>query len=187
LPKSENQKILKKTRKSEKTDFHPINAFKESFIRDLMALSLEGELDNLRLKEAGILASIDERNKRKKIDCEGCHKSHQIKNLVLIQTRWYTPPSGCTEGDYWNEGEMQFICPETNVINRLLFFNDDVPYGERRNYENDPEEQFRRNYKSLFKEIVESCGETPEPWKNNYYANQNRKKFGLVEKRKSSS
>ena len=153
-----------------------------------MAQSLEKELDNLRQKEAGILANIDERNKKKNIACEGCHKSHQIKSLTLIQTYWHVPPRGCTEGDYWNEGEMQFICPEMNVVNRLLFDNDDIPYEERQDYDNDPEEQFKRNYRSLFKEVIEGDDNRPSrPWKNNYYVDQNRKKFGLVEKRKSSS
>ena len=48
---------------------------------------------------------------------------HKIKDCVAIQTHWYTEPSGCTEGDYWNQGEINIICPETNHRNRMLFDN----------------------------------------------------------------
>lgn len=156
-------------------------------------MTLERQLEDVHKEEGEILGKIDERNKRKKIDCQSCDKSHQIQSLTLIQTHWYTPPHGCTGGDHWNEGEMQFICPETEVLNRLLFDNYDVPWGERRKYENDPETQFKRNYKPLFKEVLEGYessyksrdGEiTDGESVNNYYVDQNRKKFGLVEKRK---
>ena len=65
------------------------------------------------------------------------------------------------EGDYWNDGELQFVCPETGIVNRLLFDNNDVPLEERGIYKNDPEQQFRRNYGKLFKEVVDSYDEKP--------------------------
>ena len=169
-----------------------------------MVNSLEAQLEKVNEKEVEILGKISERNKRKRIACESCDKSHPIQSLTLIQTHWYTPPHGCTGGAYWNEGEMKFICPETRVINRLLFDNYDVPGIERNKYGNDPEAQFKRKYRQLFKEVLESYegsdgsiryknkgGEhiesrevTNGKWVNNSDVDQNRRKFGLVEKRK---
>jgi len=149
--------------------------------------SLEAQLKEVRQEESQILENIDKRNKKRRIQCGGCSNSHEIGNLTAIQTHWYTSPRGCTEGDYWNEGELQFVCPETGIINRLLFDNSDVPWEERRIYENDPEQQFKRNYKKRFKEVVDSYDEkTPGKWVNNHYVDENRRKFGLVEKSKGS-
>jgi len=50
---------------------------------------------------------------------DGCGQGHKIKDLVYIQTYWYTPPRGCTGGDYWNMGEGRFTCPTCGCINRL--------------------------------------------------------------------
>ncbi len=147
-------------------------------------VSLEDQLKKLHQQEKQILKKIDARNKNRKIKCEACKNYHKIKDLKAIQTYWYTPPQGCTGGDYWNEGELQFVCPETGIINRLLFDNYDVPWEERRNYANNPEEQFKRNYKNLFQEVKESYDKTTQgKWVNNFYVDQNREKFGLVKKR----
>ena len=50
---------------------------------------------------------------------KGCKAWHAIKDLVYIQTHWYTEPHGCTGGDYWSEGEGQWICPACGHRNRL--------------------------------------------------------------------
>ena len=145
---------------------------------------LEDQLAEIHQQEKQILAKIDAGNKNRKIKCGACEDYHKIGVLTAIQTHWYTPPHGCTEGDYWNEGELQFVCPETNVKNRLLFNNYDVPWDERRNYANNPEEQFKRNYKHLFIEVKDSHDKTTSgEWVNNFYVDQNRKKFGLVERK----
>lgn len=49
----------------------------------------------------------------------GCGVHHKVSDLKFVQTYWYTPPSGCTEGDYWNLGEGQFKCPSCGTLNRL--------------------------------------------------------------------
>lgn len=149
--------------------------------------SLEDQLKQVHQEETRILQKIDERNKKKTIKCSGCDEFHQIGTLKAIQTHWYTQPFGCTGGDYWNIGELQFVCPETGIINRLLFDNYDVPWEERRKYENNPEEQFRTNYKKLFKEVVDTHGDKIQgKWVNNFYVDQHRKEFGIVEKRKDN-
>ena len=149
-----------------------------------MGKNLEAQLEEIRKEENNILKKIGERNKKKKILCGGCGESHQIKDLTLIQTHYHVPPRGEIGGDYLSEGEIQFSCPKSGVINRLLFNNYDVPFGERDKYENNPQEQFKRSYGPLFKNIVKShTNETEGPWVNNLYIDENRKEFGLVEKR----
>lgn len=51
---------------------------------------------------------------------KGCGKNTHIKNIKYIQTYFYIPPSGCYEGDYWVEGEMNWICEKCNHRNRVL-------------------------------------------------------------------
>jgi len=148
--------------------------------------SLEDQLEIINQEESKILEAIDKRNSRRTIKCVSCDDFHRIRDLDAIQTHWYTPPTGCTEGDYWNEGELQFVCPETEVRNRLLFSNNDVPWEERRDYKNDPGEQFKTNYKDLFKKVIDTHREDDYEFVNNRYVDRNRKKFGLVEKRKQS-
>ena len=149
-------------------------------------VSLDNQLMEVRQKESQVLKEIDRRNKKRSIKCGGCENYHEIGSLAAIQTHWYISPRGCVGGDYWNEGELQFVCPETGIVNRLLFNNYDVPWEERKIYKNDPEQQFKRNYKKLFKEIVDSYNEKSlGKWVNNCYVDENRGKFGLVGKAKA--
>lgn len=148
--------------------------------------SLEEKIRDLEEQKKEISRAIDELNRKREIQCS-CGDSHSIGDLTAIQTHWYTPPSGCTEGDYWNEGELEFCCPTTGIINRLLFDNYDVPWKERDKYDNNPAQQFNHMYRRLFKEIIN----TYEPnmsgrGVNNHYVDKNREKFWLVEKRKES-
>ncbi len=147
--------------------------------------SLEERLTKIRDEEHKILIAIDERNKKMTIECGSCNNPHEIGVLKAIQTHWYTEPHGCTGGDYWKQGELQFVCPKTGIVNRLLFDNNDVPWEERRVYENDPEQQFKAIYKKLFKEVVDAYGDkTGDKWVNNHYVDKHRRMFGLVEKRR---
>lgn len=64
--------------------------------------------------------------KSKRVRCLGWTVGHpscgsllSVKNLVYIQTHWYTEPYGCVSGDYWNEGEGQFVCSKCERLNRL--------------------------------------------------------------------
>jgi len=50
---------------------------------------------------------------------KGCGAEHPIDSLEYIQTHWYTEPHGCTGGDYWNQGEGNWICPSCGGRNRL--------------------------------------------------------------------
>ncbi len=78
-----------------------------------------------------------------------CKRKTQIRNLDLIQTMWYTSPSGCMGGDHWNNGELVFVCPHCGVRNRLLNFKDDKNgIGS-----NAKQKQFKRIYGDCFKTV----------------------------------
>ena len=147
--------------------------------------TLEAQLQDVHQQQSKLLRAIDERNKKHTIQCGGCNKHHPINALTAIQTHFYVPPRGHTEGDYWSEGELQFVCPKTGIINRLLFDNNDVPYDKRSHFEHNPEEQFKRAYKQLFSTINDVHEKTADNWVNNFYVDEHRAKFGLVEKRAS--
>jgi hypothetical protein len=49
----------------------------------------------------------------------GCGASLYIRDLIYIQTHWYVRPYSCSEGDYWNAGEGNFLCPQCGHRNRL--------------------------------------------------------------------
>lgn len=143
-------------------------------------MTLEDSIQLLENKKDKILKKIEKRNQNRKIKCESCKEMHIIGSLNAIQTHWYTSPYGCTGGDHWNSGELQFICPTTNIRNRILFF---TTYEERKKYATDPEEQFKRNYKHLFKSVKDTYDEEHNfKTANNEYISKHRKKFGLVEK-----
>lgn len=146
-------------------------------------MNLEIQLEELEVKKRKILKKIEKRNQQKTIKCAACDKLHSIGSLDAIQMHWYTEPYGCTGGDYWNTGELRFVCPLTNIVNRLLFNNYDVPWENRHEYEYDAEEQFRNNYKYLFKSVKDTYRDKENrKTVNNYYVDKHRKKFGLVEK-----
>jgi hypothetical protein len=87
---------------------------------------LETKLASLQKEVEETKNLLTEEKKKILIECiggtpygKGCGRKIQVKNLVYIQTHWYTPPHGCTGGDYWNKGEGRFICPHCGIKNRL--------------------------------------------------------------------
>lgn len=89
---------------------------------------LEKELAELRLKKHDINQAINFERSKTLVQCvsnnygKGCGVKTQIRKLDYIRTHWYTPPRGCSGGDYWSEGEGQFVCPKCNHRNRLYGF-----------------------------------------------------------------
>lgn len=89
------------------------------------------QLDRLRRREQVLLQEKDDILGRTLVTCGlrspprgtikegGCGKESRIRDVIYVQTHWYVPPSGCTEGAYWKEGEGQFDCPHCGVRNRL--------------------------------------------------------------------
>lgn len=140
-------------------------------------------LEILEYQAAALRKGLDEARSRLTIVCVACSIKEQIKNIVVIQTLWYDPPRGCTEGACWNYGELNYICPHCHYRNRFLFNNYTTPYEHRNKFEYDPEQQFKRYYKHLFKDVEEiEDTKLVSSFYNNYYVDENREKFGLVEK-----
>jgi len=87
------------------------------------------EIDDEIIRHEELIARLRERRAKAvgevKITCEsnnhgkGCGQSFPIKDITYIATHWYTSPSGCTGGDYWNEGEGEFVCPSCGHQNRM--------------------------------------------------------------------
>jgi hypothetical protein len=80
---------------------------------------------------------------KKQIPCASCKRRCLISSTTLYQTHWHIPPRGCSGGDYWKEGECQFICKHCNVVNRLLA-------------DAEKENVFKSKYSTLFKEVVKT-------------------------------
>lgn len=89
-------------------------------------------IDDLKADRAVVKAELDkideqitERLKKTLVQCtdnnhgKGCGMGMDIGQLEYIQTHWYTRPSGCMDGDYWNPGDGEFICPHCTHRNRL--------------------------------------------------------------------
>jgi hypothetical protein len=140
--------------------------------------SIAEQLQHLERQKKSLLSRQDKLRANKMFVCL-CGHRHKIKECVVIQTHWYTPPRGCTEGDYWNDGELQIICPTSNEKNRVLFDDFDVPWELRREYKYDTTAQFSRLYKHLFKKAVDDYKQDTRYWENNYYFDKNRAKFDL--------
>jgi hypothetical protein len=96
---------------------------------ELMELTQE-ELADKRKAVQEELSKYDAEIKRRKsltlVRCEntvaygkGCGAGFEIRDLEYIQTYWYEPPSGCSDGDNWWQGEGQWKCPSCGHTNRL--------------------------------------------------------------------
>lgn len=145
------------------------------------AHQLSRRLEELHQATQVVEAQLANADARKKFLCQACKKMHAIKDCVVIQTHYYVRPHGCTGGDYWCAGELQVVCPKTKIRNRLLFESYyKTPYEIRGDFNHNAEQQFKYRYKELFKEVVDEHNDrTPDEWVNNYYIDQNHKKFGI--------
>lgn len=142
---------------------------------------LKNQLEKLEEQKTALLKEIDCRRAALQILCS-CGKKHRIKDLDLLVTHWYVQPYGCTDGDYWNEGEFQFVCPKTKVINRLLFDDYAIPWNKRGQLDLSAEETFKRLYRNLFKTKKDTYGGAPDLGtccQNNYYVDKHRTQFEL--------
>jgi len=117
---------------------------------------------------------------RRMILCS-CGKRHQICKLVRVVTHWYVEPHGCTGGDYWREGEWAFICPKTQVRNRLLFDDYDVEWDKMET--EGAEGEFKRIYDRCFAKSMDVYERSDGLSVNNYYVDRNRERFELPPKR----
>lgn len=139
---------------------------------------VEQRLAELATEQSLLEQKLEIQRANKQFKC-GCGKMHRIKNCIVIQAHYYVPPSGCTDGAYWAQTELQIICPDTDKKNRLLFSNHDINWRDRSAYRHNAEEQFKRIYKELFKEVIDDHEKDTRQWWNNFYIDKNHKKFGL--------
>jgi hypothetical protein len=142
--------------------------------------SIERDLKTLAKQKIGLLKCLDEARANLTIQCN-CGGYHKIRDLKAIQHHYYTAPHGHTGGDYWSDSNMSFLCPkDESYYQRLLFDNYDVDCKLRGHFDHNPEMQFKRFYRHLFKEQMKESEKMS--FVNSYYVDKNRKKFGLVEK-----
>lgn len=139
---------------------------------------LSTKIKRLEAERSRLDDQISESKTAQKIKCASCGKFHALGGLTAVQTYWTDSDSDS------HRGELQFLCPKTGIRNRLLFNNNDVPWPERKDYKNNPEDQFILTYSGLFGKTQRETGEQSSTFVNNYYVDENRSKFGLVEKRK---
>lgn len=148
-----------------------------------MATKIQQKLDDLETQTKELLVAQNKGRANKRFPCY-CGKYHTIKNCEVIQTHWYVQPRGCTDGDYWNEGELQIVCPEKDGKNRLLFTSSHTfPWEHRSEYDYDAQAQFKRIYKYLFKKVIDDYDTDTRPWVNNYYFDHNQERFEIKIKR----
>jgi len=109
-----------------------------------------------------------------------CGSSHQIRECDAIQTMYLVKGLGY-EDDSEEWGSLMIICPVSGKLNRVYIPADyDLDWQDRHHYKNDACAQFRRMYTPLFKSCTQSSKSVQ--FYNNMYFDNNRKKFGLVEK-----
>lgn len=88
----------------------------------LLPASVQALTDEVKRCETALLVAkkaLNEANRGAMIRCCCCAKAEPISTQVYIQTHWYTSPHGCTGGDYWNQGEAQWQCPNCWFVNRF--------------------------------------------------------------------
>lgn len=81
---------------------------------------LEDDLARLEGRRAALEGQTTIRCESNVAYGRGCGAEFPINEITYIATHWYTRPSGCTDGDYWTEGEGMFICPSCAHRNRLF-------------------------------------------------------------------
>ena len=121
-------------------------------------------MSKLLARKAELLAEVDkiditlEKLKGNRTLLCGCGKKHKIKELTLMRDHWYVEPYSCSAGDYYNEGEKSFLCLDDPSVRNRIFDNNwkyKVSYSNRDKLCNDIIEQFMREYRSNFKELIE--------------------------------
>ena len=137
-------------------------------------LEINKQIRELEENKKGLLKKLNNARAEKNFKCI-CGKFHTIKDCEAIHRTWE---------DYINE-ELWIICPEnTEIANRMLFSNTEfsIPYEDRYKFNYNLGKQFIAYYKSLFKKIIEECGDDESKYKdkNNFYIEEHFIEFGLT-------
>ncbi|CAN5117554.1 hypothetical protein BH11PAT3_BH11PAT3_2380 [soil metagenome] len=73
-------------------------------------------------KVLGLKRAIQNVARASEFACVYCKKASPLSLWSFVQSRWYTPPSGCTDGAYWNDTEPKcchIMCPHCTKQNYL--------------------------------------------------------------------
>lgn len=152
----------------------------------LLTREIKKKVERVRQALVEAEAKFNEVRALRTILC-GCGALHAIKDLTLRVTHFYVEPYGCTDGDYWSEGEWQFVCPSNGVFNRLLFDDYSVAYDKRKTVDVAAGPAFKRLYRGLFANLLDVYeGRTEGEWVNNYYVDRHREYFELPAKNEKS-
>ena len=88
--------------------------------------TLNARIAAVSAKHDKILGGLKEERrgaiKRYIISCVHCAKKSTLGKWGFVQDYWYTPPSGCSDGDYWNSSEANLChiaCPSCRHTNYL--------------------------------------------------------------------
>lgn len=81
---------------------------------------LEAAIARSQARTAHLRSLRDKNLRHAEVSCKFCRAEHQIGTLIYLQTHWYVPPSGCTEGAYYRQGEGNWDCPACGRRNRLF-------------------------------------------------------------------
>ncbi len=115
------------------------------------------KLDSLNKEKEKLNSIIKKARGNRELTCLHCNSNYKIKELIYIQTYWFKPPSGCTEGGYPIAQEGYFICSNCNTRNRFLD-SYELPYDYRKTMIN-PLVRFNRYYKCEFKDRIDKTKE----------------------------
>ena len=143
-----------------------------------MARDFKAELAALHEQSKKIIADQAKERANKKFKCI-CGKMHTISKCDAFTFPTWETGSGYDDGR-WYEGEIYIKCPETLRFNRCYFNSPYWPNYDKFDY--DADMQFKAIYKPLFKSLTQ--GEDNKKlnynlWSNNYYFDENHKKFDL--------
>lgn len=137
------------------------------------------KLRALEARKCALLKQLDEERADFTFPC-GCGVPHKIKECEALEVMYYISPRGCTDGDYWDFSELNITCPNTGNRNRILFRSiPEVPWDKRGHYDCNPEQQFLRMYRHLFKSVTKCYDKDSKPFWNNYYVSDNLKLFHI--------
>lgn len=140
---------------------------------DLKAQNLQDEIDdmysqvrNLKEQKTVLLGQTE-------LICPKCETQHEIKDLTYICTHFYVAPSGCTDGDYWCEGEGNTFC--TNCEIRIRFLCHDYDENDRQ-----LDHPFTK-MKDCFDDIIEEHERNKAGYYGETFVNLTHKSIDLVE------
>jgi len=124
---------------------------------DMIKATIE-EREHAKQVLANFDQTIADLRRQLTIPCASCGAIHPIGEMAYIQIVYYREPYGCTGGDYeYNSDGSEFVCPTCGTHNNISFIKSrhSVPWEQRDKFDNNPEAQFQRMYKRLFREVVE--------------------------------